>query len=173
MCSHVLRPENGLKPVSREAMIGSGIFYGLFLLYAATSSTGFLFLDYANLLIHEAGHMFFAWGGETLQILGGTLAQLIVPLVCTLVFFRRGDTAAIAFTVFWGFENLLYIATYMGDARSSALPLVGSDESDWTLLFSKWGILHLDRTIAAWTRALGWIGMLATPAWLAWRHVTR
>jgi hypothetical protein len=154
-------------------MIGSGIFYGLFLLYAATNTSGFLFLDHANLMIHEAGHMVFAWGGETLQILGGTLAQLIVPLVCTLVFIRRGETAAVAFTVFWGFENLLYIATYMADARTSALPLVGADESDWTLLFTQWGVLHLDRTIAAWTRAVGWIGMLATPAWLAWRQVTR
>src|SRR5262245_51171915 len=152
-------------------MIGSGIFYGLFLLYAARNTTGFLFLDHANLMIHEAGHMFLGWAGQTLQLLGGTLAQLIVPLLCTLVFLRRGDTAAIAFTVFWGFENLLYIATYMADARTSALPLVGSDESDWTILFSQWGILHLDRTIAAWTRAVGWIGMLATPVWLGWRYL--
>jgi hypothetical protein len=106
-----------------------------------------------------------------MQILGGTLGQLIVPLACVLLFIRRGETLAVAFSAFWGFENLLYIATYMADARASALPLVGSDESDWTILFSNWGVLHLDRTIAAWTRAAGWIGMLATIGWLAWMHL--
>jgi Trk-type K+ transport system membrane component len=55
----------------------------------------------------------------------------------------------------------------MGDARTAALPLVGADESDWAILFSQWGVLHLDRTIAAWTRAIGWIGMVGTVAWLA------
>jgi hypothetical protein len=59
----------------------------------------------------------------------------------------------------------------MADARRSALPLVGSDESDWTILFTHWGVLHLDTAIAAWTRGAGWIGMLAASGWLAYRHV--
>ena len=64
------------------------------------------------------------------------------------------------------------IQTYMGDARRSALPLVGSDESDWTILFSHWGVLPYDRAIAAWTRGIGWIGMLLTVAWLGYMHFT-
>jgi hypothetical protein len=165
--------ERGLKPVSRAAFLGWTVFYVLFLVYAATNTTGFLLLDHANLMIHEAGHVVFSWDGETLQILGGTLAQILVPAVCTYIFLRRRETLAVAFCAFWMFENLLYVATYMGDARTSALPLVGGDESDWTLLFTRWGVLQEDRTIAAWTRSLGWIGMLATIAWLAWMHVTR
>ena len=57
----------------------------------------------------------------------------------------------------------------MADARTSALPLVGSEESDWTILFTQWGLLAKDQQIGATTRALGWLGMLATVAWLAWR----
>jgi hypothetical protein len=166
-----LRPENGLKPVLLGHLAGSLLFYLGFFLYAASDTTGFLFLDHANLMIHEAGHMFFGWGGETIQILGGTLLQLFVPLVCVLAFYRAGETAAIAFAIFWGFENMLYIATYMGDARTAALPLIGSDESDWAILFTKWGVLHQDRAIAAWVRALGWIGMASAPVWLTWRHL--
>jgi hypothetical protein len=165
-------PEDGFKPVSREATIGWGVGYALFLVYAAANTTGFLVIDHANLMIHEAGHALFGWGGYYTQILGGTLAQLIVPALCVVLFARRGDTAAVAFCAFWGFENLLYIAAYMADARASALPLVGNDESDWTILFSHWGVLHQDVTIAGWTRALGWIGMLATIGWLVWMHVT-
>ena len=144
--------------------------FAAFLVYASLDTDGFLFVDNANLMIHEAGHLFFAWAGYYTQILGGTLAQILVPLALGLFFVRRGDTAAVAVTSFWGFQNLLYIATYMGDARRSALPLVGSDESDWTILFTHWGVLQLDTAIAGWVRGLGWIGMLATIAWLAWMH---
>jgi len=49
------------------------------------------------------------------------------------------------------------------------LPLVGSEESDWTILFTPWGLLGKDQQIGVTTCALGWLGMLATVAWLAWR----
>ena len=38
------------------------------------------FLDGVNLAFHEAGHLFFAFFGQTLQFLGGTLGQLLFPL---------------------------------------------------------------------------------------------
>jgi len=54
----------------------------------------------------------------------------------------------------------------MADARSAALPLVGSEESDWTILFGQWGLLAEDQKIGAIMRTLGWLGMLATMVWL-------
>lgn len=165
-----LWPEDGFQPVSRGALIGWGIFYALFLLNAALDDDGFLFIDHANLMLHEAGHFFFSWFGYYTMILGGTLGQLLVPLLCALAFFRRGHTTAVAFCTFWFFQNFLYVATYMADARISALPLVGSDESDWTILFTHWGVLIHDRTIAGWVRFFGWLGMLASVGWLAWMH---
>ena len=151
--------------------MGWCVLFAAFLVNASLDADGFLFIDNANLMIHEAGHAFFAWTGYYMQILGGTIAQILVPLACVLFFVRRGDTAAVAACTFWGFENLLYIAAYMGDARRSAMPLVGSDESDWTILLTHWGLLQQDTVIAGWTRGLGWIGMLATIGWLAWMHV--
>jgi len=47
------------KPVSRPVAMIAIAFYLLFLLYAANNRSGFLFLDYANLAIHEAGHPLF------------------------------------------------------------------------------------------------------------------
>ena len=54
------------------------------------------------------------------------------------------------------------------------LPLVtvgDSDyvEHDWFHIFSSLGLLQHDTQIAAFVRLLGWVGMLATIAWLAWR----
>jgi hypothetical protein len=166
-----LGPPDGFSPVSRGTAIGWGAVFALFLVYAALNSGGFLILDYANLMIHEVGHPAFGWAGYYTMILGGTLMELIVPLACTLVFIRRGETTAVAATMFWTFENLLYIAAYMADARRSAIPLVGADESDWTILFTHWGVIQHDLTIAAWTRGIGWLGMLGTIGWLAWMHV--
>jgi len=164
----ILSPDDGFAPVSRGALLGWCAAFVLVLAAAALDRDGFLFLDNANLMIHEAGHMVFGWAGYYTQILGGTLAQVLVPLACMLFFIRRGEATGVAATAFWLFENLLYVAAYMADARRSALPLVGSDESDWTILFTRWGVLQQDLTIAAWVRGVGWIGMLATIAWLVW-----
>jgi hypothetical protein len=157
------------KPVSGIAGIAWLVFYLLFLFYAAADRNGFLIIDYVNLIIHEGGHFFFSWFGHTIMILGGSLGELLVPLLGAAYFWWKRETTAVAFCSVWFFENFLYIGTYMADARTSALPLVGSEESDWTILFAQWGLLVKDQQIGATTRALGWLGMLATVAWLAWR----
>jgi hypothetical protein len=141
----------------------------LFLAYAAADRTGFLFLDYVNLMIHEAGHPFFSFLGYTPMILGGTLAELIVPLLCGAYFFWRREISACAFCGFWFFENFPYIGTYMADARGQILPLVGSGDHDWGILFGQWGLLMQDQKIGGATRAIGWLGMLSVMGWLAWR----
>jgi hypothetical protein len=163
------------KPVSRPvALIASG-FYLVFLLYAASNHSGFLFLDNANLMIHEAGHPLFGilgggaetGFGHTLMVLGGTLLELIVPLACAAYFFFRRESTGTAFCAFWFFENFLYIGTYMADARTSALLLVGSGDSDWEVLFTQWNLMLHDTQIGHATRTLGWIGMLGSVSWFA------
>src|ERR1700675_1095923 len=157
------------KPVSRLTGIAWLCFYALFLLYAFADRSGFLILDYVNLIIHEGGHFFFSWFGNTIMILGGTLGELLVPLLCAIYFFWQREATGCAFSSFWFFENFPYIGAYMADARTAALPLVGSEESDWTILFTQWGLLAQDVKIGAIMRTLGWLGMLATMAWQAYR----
>jgi|SRR5205085_129472 len=159
------------KPVSRGVGIAWLFAYSLFLLYAWADRSGFLFLDYVNLIIHEGGHFFFSWFGETMHIVGGTLGELIVPTLCAAYFFWQRETTGFAFSCFWFFENFPYIGTYMADARAQALPLVGSDTGDWTILFGQWGLLLQDRKIGGSLRALGWFGMIAVVAWLGYRVV--
>ena len=165
------------KPISRLGALVCISFYILFLFYAAASGPHFLFLDFANLMIHEAGHPLFGilgGGGEdgfghTLMVLGGTLLELIVPLVCAVYFFFQRQAYGAAFSSFWFFENFLYIGVYMSDARTASQPLVGGDESDWTVLFTHWNVLIHDTQIASVTRAIGFLGMIASIAWFAYR----
>jgi hypothetical protein len=87
-------------------------------------------------------------------------------------FYRERQPAAFAFCMFFFFENWLYTAAYMADARAMALPLVtigDSDfvEHDWSTIFSSMGLLQYDTLIAGIVRLLGWGGMLACVVWLA------
>jgi hypothetical protein len=161
------------KPVTRLAGVAWLMAYTLFLFYAALDRTGFLFVDYVNLIVHEGGHFFFSWFGYTISILGGTLGELLVPLLCAAYFFWHREITGFAFSLFWFFENFLYIGTYMADARAEALPLVGSGEHDWAILFGQWGLLSADQKIGGFIRLVGWAGMLLLMIWLGlktWRN---
>jgi hypothetical protein len=162
------------QPVSKAALGAWLLFYGLFLLYALTDSSGFLFIDQANLIVHEAGHLLFGWFGSTLGLWGGTLFELIVPVALAVYFAIQRQTTGVAFAAFFFFENFLYISVYMADARAQVLPLVtvgGPEmgEHDWFRIFSQLGLLQHDRGIAAVVKLIGWLGMLGTVGWLASR----
>lgn len=155
------------KPLSRGTIIAWLIVYSVFLLYAALDHSGFLFVDYVNLIIHEGGHFFFSWFGYTITILGGTLGELLVPFLCALYFFWHRELPGFLFSLFWFFENFLYIGVYMADARAEALPLVGAGEHDWAILFARWNLLLQDQKIGSITRLLGWTGMWLVLLFLA------
>jgi hypothetical protein len=162
------------KPVSRPALAAWLLFYAGFLMYAFSAHGGFLFIDSANLVVHEGGHNLFGWFGPTLGLWGGTLLQWLVPLLLAAYFFSQRETAGFVFCLFFFFENWLYTATYMADARAQILPLVTTGdpdfvEHDFYAIFTSLGILNYDTKIAAVVRVLGWCGMLAAAAWLSTR----
>src|ERR1700731_4090936 len=72
------------KPVSRPALVAWLIFYVAFLVYAFSAHGGFLFIDSANLVVHEGGHNLFSWFGPTLCLWGGTLLQWLVSFLFLL-----------------------------------------------------------------------------------------
>ncbi len=160
------------QPVSRGALIAWSACYALFLVYAFRNRQGFLLVDNANLVVHEAGHALFGWFGPTLGLWGGTILQLLVPLLLAASFAYKRQTAATAFCLFVFFENFLYVATYMADARTQLLDLVsigggdGPPEHDWYLMLTQVGLLQWDTRLAAIVRFLGFAGMMASVAWL-------
>jgi hypothetical protein len=54
---------------------------------------------------------------------GGTILQWLVPFALAAYFFLQRQTTAFVFSLFFFFENWLYTATYMADARAQVLPL--------------------------------------------------
>jgi hypothetical protein len=159
------------RTLPRAAVAGWLTFYLWFLAYAFGKHGGFLFIDTANLVVHEGGDALFGWFGPTLGLWGGTLLQWLVPLLLSIYFFQAREPAGFVFCLFFFFENWIYTATYMADARVMELPLVTVGDSefakhDWNMIFSNLGILEYDTIIAGVVRVLGWCGMLASATWL-------
>ncbi len=169
------------RPLSQTEAIGWMAFFFFFLWYAVGKEGGdFAFLDSGNLVIHEAGHPLFSYFGDFLHAAGGTILQLLVPLLLALAFYVRRQAVGYALFLLIMFENFLGIAHYMADARAQALSYVaigvGAQEGledplmhDWYNMFSRLGLLPYDTRIAAVVFKIGWAGMLAIVAWYGWR----
>ena len=129
-------------------------------------------LDSANLALHEAGHPLVSIFSSRATVYGGTLFQLVFPLAAAVHFHRSATPAGVAGAIVWLGENLFNVARYMADARAQELPLVGNGEHDWTEIFSRWHVLHLDGRIAGITRGIGLILIAGAVVWLyrRWRQ---
>jgi len=87
--------------------------WGLKLIFTPlqTNYSGESFWHLVNLPFHEAGHIFFRPFGRFMTSLGGSLAQLLMPLVCLLVFLiKTRDTFAASFSLWWVGENFIDLA---------------------------------------------------------------
>ena len=86
-----------------------GLF--LFFIVLLRDQDRFIFLlDDTNLAFHEAGPVIFGLLGETVALYGGTLGQLVFPLVAVIAFWLRREAISFAIAGVWLFENFLHIA---------------------------------------------------------------
>ena len=137
------------------------------------------FVHSVNLVFHEAGHVLFAiFGNQTLTILGGSLNQLLIPLIVLITFFYKRDTAGVVFALFWFFGNFLDVGIYMADARFLKLPLIGGlgmEAHDWRNLFNRFDLWSVDQLISHITFYSGWLGIIIAEVWLIkrWRNSAR
>jgi hypothetical protein len=151
-------------------LAGCGGALALLLIAVLSCEPGWIpILDHTNLALHEAGHLIFGVFGSTAELYGGTLGQLVFPLAAMATFWWRRRPGELAVCGAWLCENLFNIARYMADARAQELPLAGGGQHDWLHIFSRWGMLEADTTVARATRVLGWLGFAACVLWLAWR----
>ncbi len=123
------------------------------------------FIDSANLWFHEGGHFIFGLFSDTMGLYGGTLGQLIIPVICGIAFWRQKSLASVSVALLWFFENFFNIARYMADARAQVLPLFPPGPGvvhDWNAILSRWGALQYDTTIATILIAMGWLGLFLT-----------
>jgi hypothetical protein len=106
-------------------------------------------LDNADLVIHEAGHLFFIFLGKFIYTLGGTLMQILLPSFIGWYFFSKSYRTGIQFSLLWLGQNFINISVYASDAREQALPLLGGNRvyHDWHFLLSELNILNYDNEV--------------------------
>jgi hypothetical protein len=145
------------------------------------------FMHRVNLVFHEAGHVLFIPFGDFMSVLGGSLGQLIMPLVVLLVFLlREHNTFAASVGLWWLAQSLMDLAPYIGDARAQQLLLLGGVTGadapgyhDWRNILGRLDLLHHDRAFATMVDTTGELLMLAAFAWggavlwRQWQHLDR
>ena len=149
-------------------------FVSAFFMLAAVLVLGDGFIsiiDDANVLFHEIGHFVFHLFGHTVGLYGGTLGQLLPPIISVVIFWRQKSLVSVSVALLWLFENFFDIAAYMETARSEG-PIVfgvlGWGQHDWWRIFSHWGVLRYDTTIATIMKVTGWLGLCSTLVWITY-----
>jgi hypothetical protein len=130
-----------------------------------------------NLPFHEFGHILFRPFGRLMTSLGGSIAQVLMPVICLVVFLiKTRDTFAASFTLWWTGQNFLDLAPYINDARSLTLPLLGGNTGltspygfhDWEFILQETKLLRYDRVLANLADTFGTILMICALVWGAY-----
>jgi hypothetical protein len=133
---------------------------------------GSSFLHLISLPFHEAGHILFSPLGDLMTALGGSLTQVLVPLVCLGAFLTTSPNPfGAAVMCWWAGENLLDVAMYANDARALQLVLLGGhtgaevEGHDWEHILQSTGLLYRDHQIAWAMHFVGAALMVAAIVW--------
>jgi hypothetical protein len=172
MNARVTAEENGWVPVPTAGAAALSLLAAWIAWQHFLTADAWVFpLDNANLALHEAGHPIVGLFSSRLAVYGGTVFQLLFPILCAHYYRRERQAPGWAVSLLWLAENLMNIGRYMKDARAGELPLAGGGEHDWMEIFSRWGVLAHDVRIGHSVKILGLV-LAAYAVWWAW-HARR
>jgi hypothetical protein len=106
-------------------------------------------IDNADLVIHEAGHIFFSPFGKFIYTAGGSLMQVILPSFIAWYFFRNNYKTGVQVSLLWLGQNLINVSVYAADAQAQMLHLLGGNKvyHDWHYLLGELNILQFDAEV--------------------------
>lgn len=132
-------------------------------------------LSMANLVFHEAGHIILIPLGSFMSTLGGSLFQVLIPLICLVAFLRARNAFAAAVMLWWTGQSFIDVAPYINDARAQRLVLLGGVTGrdvpgyhDWNNLLTRLDLLAWDGTLAAAADDFGSLLIIVGLAWSAY-----
>ena len=136
--------------------------------------SGRSFLHLVNLPFHEAGHVFFGFFGQFIRSLGGSLGQILMPLICLFtLLIKTRDTFGAAVCLWWVGENFIDIAPYVNDANKLTMMLLGGNTGssapygfhDWEYILTETGLIRYTDVLANGTFVLGATIMMLSYFW--------
>ena len=132
------------------------------------------FLHGPLLVFHEAGHVIFSVLGEFIMVLGGSLAQLVMPaILATALLIRNRDPFGAAIGLWFCGVSLLDLAPYVYDSLHPQLILLGGHTGeegghDWIYLLRETGLLQHAQGIGALTHLCGAVVVVIAIGWAGW-----
>lgn len=155
-----------------EDKVNPFVFYGRLLIFIGITVWGWQFINMdfvnnpgeignsymhrINLIFHEAGHVIFMPFGWFMTKLGGTLGQLLMPIVVMLTFLIKSkNNFGASVCVWWLGQSFKDCAPYIDDALDQKLVLLGGftgadrpGSHDWTNILSEFDKIDKHREIA-------------------------
>lgn len=124
--------------------------------------------------IHEFGHVLFRPLGEFMTLLGGSLFQVMLPVIFGAIFVvKNRDPFAASVMLWWAAVAVMDVAPYVYDAwQPQHVLLTGrtgdSGAHDFIDVLGDLGLLHKARPLGRGVHAFGFLMMVAALAWGAW-----
>ena len=126
-----------------------------------------------DLVFHEAGHVVFRPFGWFIMILGGTLGQLLMPIIVMIAFlWKNQNTFGASVGLWWLGQSFKDCAPYIDDAQDQQLVLLGGrtgadapGNHDWNNILNEFNMLERHREFASLADNIGTALMLLALAW--------
>lgn len=121
------------------------------IIFLIVNEGNFIFIDYVNLLIHEGGHGVFILFGKFIYTLGGTIMQLLIPMLFVIYYAKERKKVLLQIFLLWLGESFINVSVYAADASAKRLPLFGGKNvyHDWSFLLNELGILKYDYLVGS------------------------
>jgi hypothetical protein len=139
----------------------------IYFIWCAYDPINAVFLHLVYTPLHEAGHVLFIPFGRFMTIAGGSLFQIIVPIVFFGYFVYHKKPFSASIVLFWVGQSFNDVYVYANDAVVMQLPLLsgvtGSEGGfhDWNYLLTETGLLPQTTLVAKVIRFVGNLIILA------------
>lgn len=124
----------------------------------------YTYIDYFHLIVHEAGHVLLGFFGELVMFLGGTLMQIIVPILLLIFCYVNYKRVWFQASMFLLGHSFINISVYVADAKEMKLQLFGPPnvQHDWNWILNYFGALDYSSEVAGMFTVLACIAFLLT-----------
>ncbi len=164
------------KVYARAVLLALAAFYGarLALMDIPDWEMSASLMHLVLLPFHEFGHILFMPFGEFMTLLGGSIFQVLMPLLLGGYFLvKNRDPFAASLMLWWAAAGVLDTAPYIYDAWVPQHVLLtgrtgDTGAHDFIDTLGDLGLLHKAQPIGRGVHAFGVVAMLAALAWGAW-----
>lgn len=144
--------------------------------YFSDAHERFGFFEYLAWPSHTAGHLVGKLFGGTMEMLGGPLGQIVLPLaVLGTVLVKHRSVFASAAASVWVSQTVVSWGAHMHQARMGRPAFFNEHNHDWQFLLGKMKLLHECEKYGDLAIKVGQIGMMlglgTMVLWLAWGYL--